>query len=1228
MSRLATTIALFTLGVLPLAAQTSSLQGVVADAQGAIVPDTVITVTNQDTAAVRKVISDAMGAYTLPQMAPGTYKVEAVKPGFHAFATVVQLQINTPATLAIKLDVGQVTETVNVVGEAATVNTENASVGNPFTETQVKQIPLQTRNVVDLLGIQPGVAPTGQVSGARPDQNNVVLDGVDVNDNQGANGFNSVLPIPLDSVQEFRTTVTGFSADMGRSSGGQVSVITKSGSNNFHGSLYEFNRNTYTEANDWFSNRSGVPRSALVRNQYGGSLGGPVRKNRAYFFFNYEGRKDRSAAAVTRLVPTDSFRQGIVKVQLKDGRVVSLNPQDVTAIDPLHVGASSYIAGLMSQYPEGNDPLTSPDKGLNFSNLRFNAPQKLDNHAMVGRMDFNLDPAGKHILSLRGTLNGAAQDSTTNLAEMPGQAAAQRVLDNSRGLSARYTAVLSPHLVNVATFGYTRLGTQSTGNQTVVPSFYMATLVPTARPFVRIAPVDNIADDLTWTKGRHSLQFGINFRFNSNDRESFNNVPNYGFARNTLLGLGADIDADVLAYLQPLYGNSIALSSGTNVTNAFGALLGLVNQYGATYNYTVKGSVIPFANPVTTDFGSKEFEQYAMDTFRWKRNLTVTYGLRYSLFGVPYEQNGNEVVPVNSLSQFFAERVGGQALGIPSSALPNAMITYGVGGPINNAKGYYPLDTKDFAPRFSMAYSPDSGSLLERIAGKGSVFRAGAGVIYDHYGSAMAANLASSGSPGLATTVAQPVNTNFTTGFRYTGGGLPTLPTVAAGAFPFTPPMIKGGFTTFSGVASDLKAPYEYVLNAAYARPLTHQMSLEIGYVGRLGHRGIGIQDYGQPLTLFKDSKSGQTWAQAGTALANLYNAGVTPAQVKANPSLIPNQPFFENIFGKAKNLYINGSATSNFFYDAYGNYSGSFLDTLNDMDRIRQSDGSCVAIYGCNTFFPLQNSGLEAFTNAGTSAYHAMTIVLRRAVSHGWGYDFNYTWSHSLDNGSVSETSGQNSSSSGWFQDAFNPNAFRGSSDFDMRHLITADAVVELPVGKGKTLLKGAKGWLDAVVGGWQVTTLVSIRTGTPLNVIDSGVYNVNYETSSYSILAPGAQLPPNHFGFDNNGNPSIFANTNAVNAFVGSYPGAVGSRGLLRGPGFFNTDLAIGKYFKMPLEGHRVQVRAEAFNVFNHVNFANPYSAGTTPGVSLANPTTFGEITATANNARVMQFALRYEF
>ena len=472
------------------------------------------------------------------------------------------------------------------------VNTENASVGNPFTEKQVKEIPLQTRNIVALLGVQPGVTNTGQVLGARADQNNVLLDGVDVNDNQGINGFNAVLPIPLDSVQEFRTTVAGLGADQGRSAGGQVSIITKSGSNQFHGTLYEYNRNTDLTADSWFSNRAGVPRAALVRNQYGGSVGGPILKNKLFFFYNWEGRKDRSATAVNRTVPSDTLKQGIIQAALKSGSTVSLSPSQVAvAIDPLHAGESQYMFNYLAAYPSGNNPSLAADKGLNFNVLTFNAPTPLNNQAQVGKIDYNLDPAGKHTIAIRGTLNGASQASATNLAEFPGQASPQQTLDNSRGLSGRYTAILSPSLVNVVNYGYTRLGTASTGVSTVIPSFYFSTPVSTARPSQRVSPVTNLTDDLTWTKGRHTLQFGLNFRFVEDDNLAYSNtVPYYSFSRNTLLGLGGDITADVTSYL----GNGAALSSATNVTNSFGPVLGLLNQYGATYNYLQTGTAIPF----------------------------------------------------------------------------------------------------------------------------------------------------------------------------------------------------------------------------------------------------------------------------------------------------------------------------------------------------------------------------------------------------------------------------------------------------------------------------------------------------------------------------------------------------------------------------------------------------------------------------------------------------------
>jgi hypothetical protein len=1019
--------------------------------------------------------------------------------------------------------------------------------------------------------------------------------------------------VPLDSVQEFRTTVAGQGSDQGRSSGGQVSLITKGGSNQFHGSAYEYTRNVKTAANNWFSNRAGVPRENLIRNQYGASLGGRIIRDRAFFFFNWEDRKDRTAVATSRTVPSEAFKQGIVTVALSGGRTLALTPADIKAIDPLHVGASSYMLDYLKAYPAGNDPLSSADRGLNLSTLRFNAPKTLNNRVYVGRMDFNIDKAGNHQLMVRGTLNKAVQDLT--LAQFPGQDAVSKQVDNTRNLALRYTSVLSPSVVNVASWGYTRIGLAQTGNQTVIPSFVTATPISisaASRPSQRIAPTTNIVDDITWSKGRHTVQAGINFRFIENDRLSFNNLPSYSFSRNTLKGLGADITGAVTSYIAANYGGG-TLSSGTNVTNAMGTLLGVINQYSATYNFGADGQAIPFGTPITRAFKNNEYEVYVADTFRVRSDLTLSYGIRYSLFGVPYEKNGVQVSPITSLSQYFADRAGGQALSVPSFANSTASISYQLGGPVNGGSGYYPADKNNWAPRVGFAWAPENG-MAAKILGKGSAIRGSFGTVFDHYGGNIAVQFAGGGSPGLATNVSQPVNTDFSTAFRYTGSALPTIPAAPAGGFPFTPPTIVGGFNSFTGISSNLVAPYSYLLNLSYARPLPKNLSVEVSYVGRLSHKSLLSQDIGQPLTNFKDPKSGTTWTQASGVIRAAYDAGVTPAQVRANPSILPVVPFFENIFGKAANTSFNGSATANYFYSVYNTYGGSDLDALNDMDRLRRSDGTCISLYGCNTFFANQAAGITSYVNEGRGAFHGATMVLRRALSNGWGFDFNYTLSHSIDNGSGTEGGGGLG-----VQDAFNVNAFKGSSNFDLRHNITTNYVVELPVGKGKKFLGNSNKWVDGAIGGWQVSALGSYRSGLPLSVSNGGIYPTNYLSSAIGILRPGASMPT-YSRFDQTGTPNVFATTAASSAFIGQYPGTTGNRNIIRRSAFYNTDISISKFFRMPIEGHRLQVRGEAFNGFNNVNFD-------APNLSLANPATFGQITG-ASDARVMQFAMRYEF
>src|SRR5579872_1039327 len=516
---------------------TTLLRGTVTDPQGAVIADAKVTLSSANTGFNRSVLTSANGEYQFLQLSPGTYTVLAEAPGFSALTrTDVQLLVNTPTTLDLRMELGKTTETVNVAAEASTINTVDASVGNAFSELQVRELPLETRNVVQLLSLQPGVTTNGEVLGARRDENNITLDGVDVNDNQNAGlisqntttgttyqgvngnaanvnaGFNSVLPIPLDSVQEFRVTVGGQGVDQGRSSGGQVVLVTKSGTNQLHGSLYEYNRNTATSANTWFNNQAGVPVQKLVRNQFGASVGGPIKKDRLFYFVNWEQRFDASSVAQVRAVPSDTLKQGILQMQLADGSVQTIGPSELPQVDPLGIGLNVPYQKILNQYPAGNDPAFGQDGGLNFSGYRFNAPDHLNDMAWVGKLDYKFDNAGKHTISIRGTLQDNTQDQI--LAQFPGQAPASIERDNNKGLSARYTAILSPTLINSFTYGLTRLdenlsGVSGTGFQ-FEPTALSSLENWSARARGRVNPLNNVIDDVNWSKGKHTITAGLN----------------------------------------------------------------------------------------------------------------------------------------------------------------------------------------------------------------------------------------------------------------------------------------------------------------------------------------------------------------------------------------------------------------------------------------------------------------------------------------------------------------------------------------------------------------------------------------------------------------------------------------------------------------------------------------------------------------------------------------------
>lgn len=614
----------------------SSLSGVVIDETGAVVEAVAIVVTNAETTARRQATTDGEGHFSAPVLAPGRYTVTARKDGFApAEVSDVVLNPDTPLNLRIQLKVGTQAESVTVSAPAlATVNIVDATRGNAIQEKEVRRLPFLARNPIGLLTLQPGVVFTGQsdpdalflgstrgldyregaINGIRGNQTNVQVDGADSNDFETQAPFTSVLPVTLDSVQEFRVITANSNATNGVASGAQVQLITKSGSNEFHGNVREYNRDTALAANSFFSNRSGLSKPELARNVFGGSFGGRAIRDRGFFFFDYEGRRDSTESPQLRTGPSEALQQGVLTYRTTNGRIATLNPSDIRALDPAGLGVNPHALQYLSLYPKGNDPAAGPDGGLNFTAFRFNAPLKTDNNIYTGRLDFNLSRDGRHSLFLRGILGDLR--SNIQAAQYPELPPKSTLLNNSKGLVVNYTAQLRPTLVNTFRYGLTRQGLENSGvggaflASTTIGSYFVGgdNYSGTARANGRRVPVHDINNDLTILRGKHTIHVGGALRI-TRDR-SFSEAQSYPefFSWPTALRPSPqDPYARLLASGDP----NVIPADSFGFTQAFMALTGSVNYAQATFLTDPKTRELPpFGVPRAREFAENGVELY------------------------------------------------------------------------------------------------------------------------------------------------------------------------------------------------------------------------------------------------------------------------------------------------------------------------------------------------------------------------------------------------------------------------------------------------------------------------------------------------------------------------------------------------------------------------------------------------------------------------------------------
>ena len=1208
---------------LPLASMqaqsTSSLTGLVTDPSGGVVPAAEIVAVNSETNQRRTATTDSQGRYSFPQMQPSTYELTAHAAGFSEVVVKdVRLLVNTPSAVDIHFEVGTVQQTVAVSAEATQVNTQDASLGNAIGTGPILELPFDARNVVGLLSIQPGVTyfgdpsqrddyRSGSVNGGKSDQGNVTLDGVDVNDEQFRSAFTSVLRTTLDSVQEFRTTTTNGGADVGRSSGAQVSLITKSGTNALHGSLYEYTRNTDTSANTFFNNEDGIPRQKLIRNVFGASIGGPLKKNRLFYFLNYEGRRDASDATAVRIVPNMLFRQGIFTYETTSGSLAQLTPAQIQNIDPQHIGESAAVLQLLQAYPVPND--NTVGDGLNTAGYRFNASVPLKYDTYIARIDYQLDSNGKHTIFWRGNLQNdhyvPSTLSSSGVPQFPGQADSTITLQNAKGSALGYTWIITPTLVNSLRWGFTRQSYDNTGvqNAPIVGFTNIDNPIASTTPLTAKIPVQDIEENLTWTKGPHTVVMGGSLRFIRTNRLSFAN--SYSDATMT-----PGWFVDNARYLLEPNVNPNTLSDYTiQMVN----LLGLVSQGTADYNYNKQGQLLPQGQGIARDFADNEFEIFAQDTWKVTRGFTATIGAHINLDPPIYEVNGYQTSTNIPLGVWANEREG-----LAEQGLPQSMVTP-LSFQLADAPGghsLYPFQ-RHIAPRVGLAYSPqaDSGWAKRLFGGAGKTsIRAGFGMYYDEFGQSLI-RIADATSLGFSTTLQNPGTQTSATVPRFISiNQIPSgiLPAAPAGGFPQVAP---DAFAATSGVDSNIQSPYTMNVDFSIGRDFGHGFHLETSYIGRFSRHSLAADDVGMYTNLL-DPKSGQTYFQAATIMQQYVRQNLPASQV-------PSIPFFQDLFPG----YAGGglTATQNIYQNAWSQNPASDTTALQVIDASATGCSPCSTL-GPNALYNAQYVALTAFRSIGSGNYNAFQTTLRKQFGNGVQFDLNYTLSKCIDLTSTRESDGPNGpqgSGLGLIQNPWNPSQMRAVCDYDVRNLVSAFMVAELPFGRGHMFASNSNKFVNAIIGGWQLSTIWRQSSGLPVGVSNGGYWPTNWNYPPFATqIGPVQQATTKN---SSSGGPNMFPDPAAAfAAFELTYPGQSGSRNTLRGDGFFNIDTGLSKRFKMFYnEKHSIQIRAEAFNITNSVRFDVNQTS-----LSMSNSVSFGKYSGTLNTPRVIQFAGRYEF
>ncbi|HJS51599.1 MAG TPA: TonB-dependent receptor [Pyrinomonadaceae bacterium] len=1257
-------------GALLAQSGTSRISGIVTDPNDAAVAGATVRISNPATGFSRTVTTGEDGAYSFPGIPPATYRLEVEAPGFKKLVnTNVQALVDTSIEINGKLEAGDVSAVVDVTTNTidSVVNTQDAALGNNFVPRQITQLPTDLRRVADLLTLQPGVTREGYVAGGRSDQANILLDGIDINDQQNGGRTEqfqttqeTVLRATAESVEEFRITTTNPNANQGRSSGAQISLVTKSGTNDWHGSVFYFYRPTAGSANTFFNNAAGrfeagdqavldgtaavgderAPRPSLSRDVFGGAIGGPIVKDRFFFFYTYEGQRELQQLSVVRVVPLPHLGLGQIRFSgtgpsCVGGQCVvglaelnnSIYPE--VGINPL---AMNVLADASSRYT-AND--TSVGDGVNTGGFRFNAPTSTEENTHIARFDFKINDRQ----SLYTRLN-YQQDILTGASNFP-DTPSTTLWEHPKGFMVGHDWAIGSNRVNNFRYGFTRQAFSQQGDSSDNAISFRFVYSPLAfvRTLSRVTPVHNITDDFTWIKGNHTWQFGGNVRIIRNQRVDFGNAFDDAVTNPSFYNLSGAVVTNAFTAA----GYSINPGDRNTVQAAATALIGRYSQYSGNFTFDLDGSVLPPGTPTNRNFATEEYDAYVQDIWKVRPDLTLTLGLRYGVSRPVYETEGFQVVPDEPLGDFFARRQASALTGVPL----NDLIQFIPAGPANNAPGFYETDWNNFQPRLAAAWSPyfgDSGFARFMFGNKGdTVIRGGFAITNDHFGGQLAVSFDGLSPIGFTSAVTISANTYDITNCGSLGPtGLPrcapqftgfnqdirSLPGIPAPSQRFETDADEAQRIETS-LDATITTPTHYSWNVTWGRQLPKGMYLEASYVGRKARNLLAAQDV-MALNNLVDPVSKMDWY---TAAGMLHDARAANVPINSQPAI----PYFENLFPNAMAVLNNdfGFGANNNTQAIYSLVSRDGFDILDwTFVQLIIDDATAFGLSGNpglfpNMFFHPQYAAFSSFSSVARSDYNGLVISLRQRLGDDLTWDFNYTFSQSKDNASGLQTG--TSYGSQFILNPLRPMDNYALSDFDTRHSINANFIWQLPFGRGKAFGSDASGWVNAIIGGWQLAGIIRYNTGLPVSApIDAAQWATNW-----NVQSSGTRIAPIEVQVDRR-TQNMWADPQAAfNSFRNARPGETGERNVFRLPGYSTVNLGLSKTFDMPWsEGHKLALRWEVNNVMNIQYFNGDNFTRSTFGLP-QDPETgtaasdFGKIFSSIQGTpRRMQFGLRYSF